>query len=514
MRIGIDFDNTIACYDKLFHHVGVLNGLLDGTKSLTKVEVKRVIQARPDGDKIWQKLQGQVYGPFMEHATMFPGLGRFLLRAKHKGHNIYIISHKTEFGHFDKTRTLLRQESLLWMERLGFFDSNYFSLARDNVFFESTRKEKVTRIADQGVDVMIDDLREVFDEPHFPKIKTFLFGADQGWHQISEALFGVESDSDRMMMCQNMHAVETINSLTQIQNGRNSCVFTINTAAGSPFVVKFYPDRQKDSRERLHNEVTALDIIKHIQPEIKTIKADYNLDIGIFSRIDGQKIEIPNDDDINSMLNFVDSLFDLSKSTPYSAIGLASESCLCAKDILMQIDRRIAIYSKYDHPLLKDIMKKIKICFERVKNHVLSIWPNNSISTLLSKNNLIISPSDFGFHNAIRDVKGKIIFLDFEYFGWDDPVKLCIDTILHPGMHLAHDQKVYIAYHFHHLCDGDPDFKVRFQAAWPLYRLRWGLILLNSLQQKNVNGIIEEQYKKAISMIEPIFQSNMECPYV
>ena len=42
-------------------------------------------------------------------------------------------------------------------------------------------------------------------------------------------------------------------------------------------------------------------------------------------------------------------------------------------------------------------------------------------------------PSDFGFHNSLRRADGTLAFVDFEYFGWDDPVKLTADILLHPG---------------------------------------------------------------------------------
>jgi hypothetical protein len=40
-----------------------------------------------------------------------------------------------------------------------------------------------------------------------------------------------------------------------------------------------------------------------------------------------------------------------------------------------------------------------------------------------------VSPSDFGFHNAIRTKTG-VKFIDFEFAGWDDPAKLCVDFVL------------------------------------------------------------------------------------
>ena len=47
-----------------------------------------------------------------------------------------------------------------------------------------------------------------------------------------------------------------------------------------------------------------------------------------------------------------------------------------------------------------------------------------------------LSPSDFGFHNAIRRSDDVLIFIDFEYFGWDDPAKTISDFLLHPAMQL------------------------------------------------------------------------------
>ena len=55
---------------------------------------------------------------------------------------------------------------------------------------------------------------------------------------------------------------------------------------------------------------------------------------------------------------------------------------------------------------------------------------------------LIISPSDFGFHNIVVN-NGINYFLDFEFSGWDDPAKLYCDFILQP--------KFPIPYTFHKL---------------------------------------------------------------
>jgi len=43
-----------------------------------------------------------------------------------------------------------------------------------------------------------------------------------------------------------------------------------------------------------------------------------------------------------------------------------------------------------------------------------------------------LSPSDFGFHNALVDPSGALSFLDFEYAGRDDPAKPVSDFFCQP----------------------------------------------------------------------------------
>jgi len=102
-------------------------------------------------------------------------------------------------------------------------------------------------------------------------------------------------------------------------------------------------------------------------------------------------------------------------------------------------------------------------------------WPPEAEIT---ENERTLSPSDFGFHNALRRTDG-IVFLDFEYFGWDDPAKMIADFLLHPAMELAQDLKrrfmAQVLTNFndnHHLA-------VRVEIVYPLFGLKWCLILLN-----------------------------------
>ena len=88
-------------------------------------------------------------------------------------------------------------------------------------------------------------------------------------------------------------------------------------------------------------------------------------------------------------------------------------------------------------------------------------------------------PSDFGFHNAFAAADGSLAFIDFEYFGWDDPVKLTADILLHPGRPLDGPQRRRFRRSVVRLYGQDRQFEARLAAYLPLFGLRWVLILLN-----------------------------------
>ena len=90
-----------------------------------------------------------------------------------------------------------------------------------------------------------------------------------------------------------------------------------------------------------------------------------------------------------------------------------------------------------------------------------------------------LSPSDFGFHNARRRDDGSLVFLDFEYFGWDDPAKLTADILMHPGMVLNAEEDGQFRRGLADMYREDETYGIRLSTLWPLFGLRWCLILLN-----------------------------------
>jgi hypothetical protein len=184
MRIGIDLDNTIINYDQAFYAAAVTLAMIPAATEATKRAVKHHIHTQhPEGDVAWQKLQGYVYGRGIGAATIYDGVIDCLTLCRARGWQVVIVSHKTVLGHFDPTECNLRDAARAWLAGKGFFSADDWKMNEVDVYFETTRAEKVSRIAALGCDYFIDDLTEVFEEPHWAASTQQMLFAPSGAHE-------------------------------------------------------------------------------------------------------------------------------------------------------------------------------------------------------------------------------------------------------------------------------------------------------------------------------------------
>jgi hypothetical protein len=92
-----------------------------------------------------------------------------------------------------------------------------------------------------------------------------------------------------------------------------------------------------------------------------------------------------------------------------------------------------------------------------------------------------LSPSDFGFHNAVVDAGNGLTFVDFEYAGEDDPVKLICDFDCQPRLPVPQELRLIFATRLAESGIFRQDLRGRAERLWPLFRLRWACIMLNPL---------------------------------
>ena len=166
MRIGIDFDNTIACYDGMFHQAALERGLIPPDLARDKNSVRDHLNGSGRKDD-FTELQGYVYGARMELVSPYPGFAEFIGAARKTGHDLFVVSHKTQHPILGPKHDM-HAAARSFLAGRGLTGAQSHQIDPENVFFELTKGEKVARAHDLACDVFIDDLPEILGLSGFP----------------------------------------------------------------------------------------------------------------------------------------------------------------------------------------------------------------------------------------------------------------------------------------------------------------------------------------------------------
>jgi len=167
MRVGIDIDNTIICYDKAFASLAKKTGF-DVPYSASKQEVKAWFHERGMLDE-FTILQGQIYGKFIFMAHIFEGVLSFIAEANQQNHKLFLISHKTKYP-IKGDKVDLHKAAIIFLSQQNIVgDQKPNAIPFDHVYFEQTLESKVQKIVDLNLDFFIDDLLVVLTHEKFPE---------------------------------------------------------------------------------------------------------------------------------------------------------------------------------------------------------------------------------------------------------------------------------------------------------------------------------------------------------
>jgi hypothetical protein len=159
VRIGIDFDNTIACYDGVFHAAALERGLISADLCRDKNSVRDHLNRTGRKDD-FTELQGYVYGARMDLVSPYPGFTAFVAAARQAGHQLFIVSHKTKHPILGPKHDMHAAARKFLADR-GLMGARPGQIAPDHVFFELTKEEKVARAGELGCEAFVDDLPEI-----------------------------------------------------------------------------------------------------------------------------------------------------------------------------------------------------------------------------------------------------------------------------------------------------------------------------------------------------------------
>ena len=170
IHLGVDFDNTIVCYDEVFHRLAVAEGLIPSSVPCDKTSVRDFLRAAGREDR-WTAMQAIVYGKRMPEARPFPGVLDFFAACAQHALRLSVISHRTRQPIVGEPCDL-HAAAFRWLEQNGFVDL----VSHEAIHFLESRAGKVARVDEAGCTHFIDDLPEFLAEPLLsPALRRILF---------------------------------------------------------------------------------------------------------------------------------------------------------------------------------------------------------------------------------------------------------------------------------------------------------------------------------------------------
>jgi hypothetical protein len=208
--------------------------------------------------------------------------------------------------------------------------------------------------------------------------------------------------------------------------------------------------------------------------------------IGIYEYIFGTNLASPDVSQarVQEAAAFFLALNDPAHRQAAASLAAASEACFSIAQQLAMVDRRIgrlaSIPSSTDEDLAaREFAKLLAERWREVRERILDATRAAGGDPAAPVEERCVSPSDFGFHNALLRDTGELCFLDFEYAGWDDPAKMVGDFFAHPGVPVSRqhfDAFLKTAMSFSPHANA---LELRARLLEPVFRIKWCCIVLN-----------------------------------
>jgi thiamine kinase-like enzyme len=258
-----------------------------------------------------------------------------------------------------------------------------------------------------------------------------------------------------------------VNALT---GGANNRGYQITDSHRNYFLKSFSPFHTH-SKSKLLNEFSFSEHlwkngIKSI-PQPLACSKEYL--VSLYSFVEGETIKSADHDKVTSAIKFINDINQCPQSG--HKLNIASESPNSLYEFANIVERRLHRFHNTEHQ--GELLKLL----ESIQNRTAAVKKQlpQDLHDKFRRN--ILSPSDFGFHNALEINSKQLIFFDFEYAGIDTPWKLVSDFFAQPAIpvDLKYLKEFTSQPKFSCICDKKNTFKVVFQ----LTQLKWCLIMLN-----------------------------------
>lgn len=286
-------------------------------------------------------------------------------------------------------------------------------------------------------------------------------------------------------------------------------------------IVKEYFADHGHNQSRLATECNFLDYLNsqgHSNIPRLLLRHDEE-NFAVFSFIGGSKVTQPEEPLATEAADFIIDINRLGDKHRAEQLEFAKDACKTLSDhlslakvridALLDIDQQDEITRSMQH----FVKEKIAPQFASVQDSIFALTSHQERMRIFDAENIIISPSDFGFHNMLHNSDG-LNFLDFEYSGWDDIGKLICDFRCQPDVHVP----AKIATHFQNRIQDAfsiPGLLERVELLMPLHRLKWSCILLNEFRHGDMERrlhagiVVSDQRQSQLAKAQSYFLNTL-----
>jgi hypothetical protein len=257
--------------------------------------------------------------------------------------------------------------------------------------------------------------------------------------------------------------------------GGNSRVY-IARSQGRRLALKQYFRHGSDERDRLQAERAFLEFAAAagIACVPKVIASDREQGFGVYEYVAGRPLGAGDITAarVQEAARFFRALNEHREAA--RALPSASEAAFSVEEHLRLVDRRVERLTDIADPAAQRFSTALARRWSEVRSRIAA-----RAASLDADFERCVSPSDFGFHNALLRDSGELCFLDFEYAGWDDPAKMLCDFFTHPALPVPSEYFADFAAHTMGFSAHAAALLARAQALLPLFQLKWCCIMLN-----------------------------------
>lgn len=300
-------------------------------------------------------------------------------------------------------------------------------------------------------------------------------------------------------------------SLVRLQGGINNQVYRCGDGR-QHWVIKAYEPVQPGQRDRMQAEVEFLRYSAQVAPRFTPALTDIDQErrCVVLEHLEGDAFlegVSPSEEAVAEAVEFFRQL----NSKPQLARGSinldAAEGFLSLREHIINVRERLKCMTS-DHlaPALRPqadvLLQHLDRELAHTEEQTCRLIDQGIIADSINADECCVSPSDFGFHNAIKTSNG-IQFIDFEFAGWDDPAKAIVDFNLQPRVPIPESRFP--------LLESFPTEKRlevlrRCKHIAPILRIKWLCIILSVLNPSRLKQILA---LKSVKESEDLIQNRL-----